>query len=280
MHDDTDDDGDDDASESGGGYVLVGEALEASGWTLQQLRALVQAGCVGKKVVSGKTYYASADIERLQGTAKGASGDDADADVPSSIVRDFRELADGYKSMLDLALKQTRQAQEHERLLITAFSKPLENLGESSKALVGAVLGQNEQLVKRASDGDAARLEFVQAAEVMLRDQRSELRETVEAERKHALKLEVWEGVKKAAPHLLEGLKLTASGGSEALEAAQKLKTKLNPDKVASLVAFNLLDSEELDLLCKAFGYDRADLERRAREASEVKSETEPQAAE
>lgn len=284
QHDD--DDADDDVSEAPEleGYLPVAAALEQSGFTVAQLRALVGAGII--KTVrakrGGALMYCTADLQRFDGMPR-----NAEPEQQTPLIAELNAITAGYRSMLDLALKQTKQAQDHERLLVTAFSKPLNDLGESSKALVGAVLDQNKQLVQRANDGDAARLDFVKAAETMLRDQRTELREQTELDRKHQLRAEVWEGVKKAAPHLLEGLKKTT--GADALEAAAKLKEKLSPDKIASLVAFNLVDGEELDLLCRVFGYERADIERRAAEANDVKAadeahdatvEAKPQAAE
>jgi hypothetical protein len=264
------------------GYVPVAQALELSMFTMPQLRALVSAGVIRTlraKQLRGAMVYCVEDLQRFDGAPR-----NADTEQQGSLGGEVKALIDGYKSLVDLSLKQTKQAQDHERSLITAFSKPLENLGESSKSLVTAVLGQNQQLVQRANDGDVARLDFVKAAELMLRDQRTELREQTELDRKHSLRLEMWEGVKRAAPHLLEGLRKTT--GADALEAAAALKEKLSPDKVAALVAFKLLDSEELDLLCRAFGYDRADLERRAAEANDVKAADEahdaaaPEAAE
>ncbi len=254
------------------GYVTVAKALELSLFTITQLRALVTAGIVRtERGRRGVLVYCVEDLKRFDGAPRSTE----EPDAQSPLLAELRGITDGYRSMLELALKQTKQAQDHERMLVTAFAKPLENLGESSKALVGAVLGQNEQLVARATAGDSARLEFVKAAETMLRDQRVELREQAELDRKHALRTEMWEAVKQAGPHLLEGLKKTMGAGDGKLEAAAKLKAKLSPDKVAALVAFDLLDSEELDLLCAAFGYDRADLERRAAEAGAVKADAE-----
>ncbi len=254
------------------GYVPIAQALELSMFTLPQLRALVSAGVVRTLRASklkGAMVYCVEDLQRFDGAPR-----NSEPEQQGPVAAEFRAVIDGFKAVTELALKQTAQAQNHERLLITAFSKPLENLGESSKSLVGAVLDQNKQLVERANAGDKSRLEFVQGAETMLRDQRVEMREQLELDRKSELRREMWEGVKKAAPHLLEGFRKTT--GSDALEAAAKLKEKLSPDKVAALIAFDLLDSEELDLLCRAFGYDRADLERRAAEATAVKAETEP----
>jgi hypothetical protein len=251
-------------------YVPVAQALELSLFTITQLRALVSAGIVRTKRarVGGALTYCVEDLKRFDGAPRAE-----EPEQQSPLLQELRAITEGYKSMLDLALRQTKQAQDHERQLITSFSKPLENLGESSKALVGAVLDQNGQLVKRANDGDSARLEFVRAAETMLRDQRLELREQADLDRKHQLRQDMWDGVKKAGPALLDGLKQTMGVGDARIEAAGKLREKLSPDKVAALVAFNLLDSEELDLLCTAFNYDRADLERRAAEANEVKAE-------
>jgi hypothetical protein len=267
----SDDDGDDvtEAPEvdQNPGWVNVATALAQSLFTVTQLRALVGAGIIGTKKTKQGTLYNVADLARFEGMPR---REEEDLNAVSPVLQEMRAMSEGWKSILELALRQTKQAQDHERQLITAFSKPLENLGESSKALVGAVLEQNKQLVQRANDGDAARLDFVKAAETMLRDQRVELREQAELDRKHQLRAEVWEGVKKAAPHLLEGLKKTT--GVDRLEAATKLKEKLDPDKIASLVAFNLVDSEELELLCSVFGYDRADIERRVAEASAVKT--------
>lgn len=266
----SDDDDDDDVGETG--YVPVAEALEQTGFTLAQLRALTQAGIVAKRMVSGKTVYAVDDLKRLTDMPRRAEPDD---DQPP-IALEYRALTDGFKAMLELALKQTRQAQEHERQLIAAFSKPLENLGDSSKSLVTAVLEQNKQLVTRANEGDVARLDFVKAAEGMLRDQRVELREQAELDRKHALKAEVWEGVKKAAPHLLAGLQQTTGAGR--LEAAAKLKEKLDPAKVAAIIKFQLLSEEEISLMCTALDLDRAELDKLNAEADAAPPE--PQAAE
>lgn len=260
-------DDDDEPSEAEGreaGYVPVAQALEQSGFTLAQLRALVGAGIIKTKLAQygGAKLYCVEDLQRFDGMPRAA-----EVEPPSQLVAEFNAVTAGYRQMLDLALKQTKQAQDHERLLVTAFSKPLNDLGESSKSLVTAVLDQNKQLVQRANDGDRARLEFVQGAETMLRDQRTELREQAELDRKHDMRREVWEGVKKAAPHLLDGLKAT---GSDQLKAAVKLKEKLDINKVASLVAFKLLDPEEIDLMCQAFGYDRAEIDRLAGVAVEV----------
>jgi len=264
------DDDDDDAS--GEGFIPVAAACEQSGFTLPQLRAVVSAGLVRTQRVRGSLCYCVEDLERLAGMPRVAEPDE-----PSPMLAEFKAVTDGYRAMLDMALRQTKQAQDHERALITAFSKPLDQLGEGSKALVGAVLDQNKQLVQRATDGDAARLDFVKAAEAMLRDQRVELREQTELDRKHELRREVWEGVKKAGPHLLKGLQATT--GADRLDAAIKLKEKLDPAKVAALIHYKLLGDEEIDLLCTALELDRAAIEAMNRAADESAAE-EPKAAE
>jgi len=278
AHDDDDGEGAPEVDENPG-WVPVAAALAQSLFTVTQLRALVGAGIIGTKKTKQGTLYNVADLARFEGMPR-----TSEPDEPSPILAEMRAISDGYKSMLDLALKQTKQAQDHERMLITAFSKPLDSIGESSKTLVGAVLDQNKQLIQRANDGDSARLEFVKGAETMLRDQRVEMREQLELDRKHALRTEMWEGVKKAAPQLLEGFKKTV--GADRLEAATKLKEKLSIDKVASLVAFKMVDEEETALLCTVFGYDRAELDRVVAEAQAVAAQADadeaakPQAAE
>ena len=270
---------DDDESETAAAeFIPIAQALELSLFTATQLRALVTAGIVGTQSVRGVKCYSVADLKRFDGAPR-----NAEPDEQSPLTVELRAITEGYRGMLDLALRQTKQAQDHERALILAFSKPLEQLGEGSKNLVGAVLEQNKQLVQRASDGDSARLQFVQAAESMLRDQRSELREQAELDRKAELRREVWEGVKKAAPHLLDGWKVTTGAGK--LDAAMKLKDKLDINKVAALVAMRVLDDEETDLLCAAFGYDRAELDRLAKEGAEAAAQADaaeaaPEAAE
>lgn len=269
MARDDDDDGDDQAEPEE--WFTGTEACEAHGFSMPQLRALVSAGVLRTdRGPRGLTRYSVADLERLAGMPRNAEPEE----TQSSLAVELKALTDGYRAMLELALKQTKQAQEHERLLITAFSKPLDQLGEGSKALVGAVLDQNRQLVTRATDGDNARLDFVRAAETMLRDQRLELREQSELDRKHELRKEVWDGVRKAAPHLLAGLKATF--GTDQLEAAQALASKLDPAKVAALIHYKLLGDDEIDLLCKALGLDRAALELMNQEADA----TEPSATE
>jgi len=248
------------------GWVPVAAALAQSLFTVTQLRALVGAGIIGTKKTKQGVLYSVEDLKRFDGMPKRE-----EAEPPSPLLAEMRAMSEGYKSMLELALKQTKQAQDHERLLVTAFTKPLDSLGESSRTLVTAVLDQNKQLVQRANDGDNARLEFVKGAETMLRDQRVEMREQLELDRKHELRREMWEGVKKAAPQLLAGFKQTT--GVDRVEAATKLKEKITIDKLASLVAFNLVDDEEASLLCTVFGYDRADLDRTVREAQAVSAQ-------
>lgn len=276
-----DDDGDEEAPVAADGsaaYVPVAVALEQSGFTVAQLRALVGAGCIKTQRAKGVLVYCVEDLMRLCGMPRVAEPEE-----PSPLIAEFNAVTAGYRSLLEVALKQTKQSQDHERALIQAFSKPLENLGDSSKALVSAVLDQNKQLVTRANDGDAARLSFVQAAETMLRDQRTELREQAEADRKHELRREMWDSVKKVAPKLLKGWEATV--GSDRLEAARALAEKLDPAKVAALIHYKLLGDEEIDLLCQALGLDRAALERMnsdadAAAAVAVAVAPEPEAAE
>lgn len=274
-----DDDDDDDvasgaANDVPASHVPIAQALEQSGFTARQLRALVEAGIVGTQRAprGGALVYSVADLNRFDGMPRVAEPAEQ-----SPLIAELNAITAGYRSMLELALKQTKQAQDHERLLITSFSKPLENLGEGSKALVGAVLEQNSQLVKRATDGDSARLSFVQAAETMLRDQRVELREQSELDRKHDLRREMWEGVKKAAPELLRGFKQTT--GQDKIEAAQALKAKLDPAKLAALIHYKLLDDEEINLMCTALDLDRAAIEALNVAANEAEP-VEPEAAE
>ncbi len=266
-----DDDDDDDVANDDGesAFVPVAAALEKTTFTIAQLRALVGAGLIRTQRAKGVLVYSVEDLERCAGMPRVAEPAEQ-----SPMVAEFNAVTAGYRSMLELALKQTKQAQDHERQLISAFSKPLENLGESSKSLVGAVLSQNEQLVKRAADGDAARLDFVKAAESMLRDQRTELREQSELDRKHELRREVWEGVRKAAPHLLKGLRDTM--GTPQLEAAMALKAKLDPAKVAALIHYRLLGDEEIELLCTALGLDRAAIDKLNAEADSTPTEPPP----
>lgn len=263
------DDDDDKPESETPGYVPVTQALEQSGFTAVQLRALVTAGIIKTQKHRGQLVYCVADLNRFEGMPR--------VDEPEEAppwVAEFNAVTAGYRGLVEASLKLVKQAQDHERAMVTAFSKPLENLGDSSKALVAAVLGQNEQLVKRAADGDAARLDFVKAAETMLRDQRQELREQAENDRKHALRLELWEGIKKAGPHLLKGLQATT--GAARLEAAVKLKEKLDPAKVAALIHYKLLGDEEIDLLCTALELDRASIEAMNRAADEAQT-TEPE---
>lgn len=275
SHDDDDDDGTVETPEVAPGYVPVSEALERTGFTAQQLRALVGAGIIRTERAKrgGALTYCVEDLDRFDGMPRVSEPAEQ-----SPLVVELNAITSGYRAMLELALKQTKQAQDHERLLITAFSKPLEAQGEGSKALVGAVLEQNKQLVQRANDGDSARLDFVKAAETMLRDQRQELRDQAELDRKHELRREVWESVKKAGPHLLKGLQATT--GADRLEAAMKLKAKLDPAKVAALIHFKLLGDEEIDLLCTALELDRAAIEAMNQAADETEPAASPQAAE
>lgn len=273
----TDHDDDDNENESESEFLPIADALEQSGFSLTQLRALVAAGLV--KVAKGKrgvVTYCAEDLARLAGLPR--------VEEPEELphLAEFRAVTDGYKAMLDIALRQTKQAHDHERALVQAFAKPLEMQGGQMRELLGAVLEQNKALVQRANDGDSARLEFVKAAETMLRDQRQELREQSELDRKHELKREVWEGVKKAGPHLLEGLKATMGGGAEKLAAVAKLKEKLDLPTLASILHFKLLDDEGIDALCAALGVSRADLEAINAEASaaEANAGDEPKAAE
>lgn len=269
---DNDNDNDDDKTESATpGYVPVTTALEQSGFTAVQLRALVTAGIIKTQKHRGSLVYCVADLNRFEGMPR--------VDEPEEAppwVAEFNAVTAGYRSLVDASLKLVKQAQDHERQMVTAFAKPLEVIGESSKSLTAAVLEQNRQLVTRANDGDNARLEFVKAAELMLKDQRTELREQGELDRKHEMRREVWEGVKKAGPHLLKGLRDTL--GTPQLEAAEKLKAKLDPAKVAALIHYKLLEDEEIDLLCTALGLDRAALE--ALNAEADRSPTEPAPAE
>lgn len=271
-----DDDDDDAVAESETpGYVPVAQALEQSGFTAVQLRALVTAGIIKTQKHRGVLVYCVADLNRFEGMPR--------VDEPEEAppwVAEFNAVTAGYRSLVDASLKLVKQAQDHERMMVTAFSKPLDSLGDSSKALVAAVLDQNKQLVQRANDGDSARLDFVKAAETMLRDQRTELREQAELDRKHEMRREVWEGVKKAGPHLLKGLQATT--GASRLEAAMKLKEKLDPAKLAALIHYKLLGDEEIDLLCTALELDRASLEalNKATDEAAAESEQKPEAAE
>lgn len=254
------------------GYIPVTQALEQSGFTAVQLRALVTAGIIKTQKHRGQLVYCVADLNRFEGMPR--------VDEPEEAppwVAEFNAVTAGYRSLVDASLKLVKQAQDHERLMVTAFSKPLDSLGESSKQLVSAVLDQNKQLVQRANDGDSARLDFVKAAETMLRDQRVELREQAELDRKHEIRREVWEGVKKAAPELMAGFKATT--GQNRLEAALALKAKLDPAKVAALIHYKLLGDEEIDLLCKALDLDRAAIEALNVVADEAEPEAEPEAA-
>lgn len=269
--DDDDDDVKPEATEAPG-YVPIAQALEQSGFTAVQLRALVGAGIIRTQRAryGGALVYCVEDLTRFDGMPR--------AEEPaeqSPLVAELNAITTGYRGLLELALKQTKQAQDHERMLITAFAKPLEQQGEGTKALVSAVLDQNKQLVQRASDGDAARLDFVKAAETMLRDQRTELREQAELDRKHELRREMWQGVKDAAPRLLEGWKATT--GADRVEAATALAAKLDPAKVAALIHYKLLADDEIDLLCKALGLDREALEKLNAEA-DAAPEPEPAA--
>jgi hypothetical protein len=267
-----DDDGDDEspvAADGSAAFVPVALALEQSGFTVAQLRALVGAGIIKTQRVKGVLVYCVEDLMRLCGMPRVAEPEE-----PSPLIAEFNAVTAGYRSLLEVALKQTKQSQDHERALIQAFSKPLENLGDSSKALVTAVLDQNKQLVTRANDGDSARLSFVQAAETMLRDQRAELRDQAEADRKHSLRASMWEDVKKAAPRLLEGWKATT--GADRIEAATALAAKLDPAKVAALIHYRLLADEEIDLLCKALGLDRAAIEKMNADADAAATEPPP----
>jgi len=264
----TDDDDDDVTSpetevDENPGWVTVAVALERTLLTVAQLRALVGSGIIGTKRTKQGTLYSAEDLVRFDGMPRRE-----EAEPPSPLLAEMRAISDSWKAVLDVALKQTKQAQDHERLVVVAFTKPLESLGKSSETLVTAVLDQNKQLVQRANDGDKARLAFVKGAETMLRDQRVEMREQLELDRKHELRREMWEGVKKAAPQLLEGFKKTT--GADRVEAATKLKDKITIDKLASLVAFNFVDDEEATLLCTVFGYERAELDRKVAEAAEV----------
>lgn len=277
KNDDEEDSGTDNAAPEVEGYVAIAQALELSMFTVAQLRALVTAGVVRTvraKQNKGALLYCVEDLQRFDGAPRSSEPEEQ-----SPLLAEVRAITEGYRGLVeaaarvsDLALKQTKQAQDHERLLITAFAKPLENVGDASKSLVVAVLDQNKQLVERANAGDKTRLDFVQAAEGMLKDQRGEMREQLELDRKHAVRLEVWEGVKKAGPHLLEGLKATFGTGGDQLKAALQLKEKFDIGKVAALASF--MTSEETDLLCKAFGYDRAELDRINAEATAAAAES------
>lgn len=269
----SDDDDDNDASVDG--FVGVTEALEGYSFTLPQLRALVSAGVVRTKRDRGKLIYCVEDLERLAGAPRNDEPDDA-------FGTDIKALLAGHERLNEMCMKLVKQCQDHERQLVTAFNAPLKTLAESSQNQVKAVLDQNTQLVERANAGDKSRLEFVQAAETMLRDQRAELRDQAELDRKHELRREMWEGVKKAAPKLLEGFKETM--GTDRLEAAAELGRKLDPAKVAAILQFGLLPDDQIDLLCKALGLDRAELEKLNREADAAAAAeaaaTTPEAAE
>lgn len=261
------------------GYVSSAVACEAYNFSMPQLRGLVTAGVVRteRSRKGGAMLYCAEDLARLEGANR-----TKEPDEPGSMAAEIRALSDGYKQLLQLAISQTKQAQDHERQLVTAFSKPLEQLGTGSRELVTAVLDQNKLLVDRANAGDAARLDFVKAAETLLKDQRAELREQAELDRKHQLKQEVWEGVKKAGPPLLEGLKETLGGKGTKTAAVETLKAKLSgPEglaKLAALLKFEMLDSEGIDALCTALGVSRADLEALNAEADAVPPEPEPEA--
>jgi hypothetical protein len=270
------DDDDDDVASSPeaseqGGFVPLSQALELSTFTLIQLRSLVGAGIVRTERAKrgGSLLYCVEDLERLASMPRSAEPPDQ-----SPMAVELAAITAGYRGLLDVALKQTKQAQEHERLIVTAFTKPLEAIGEHEKTLVTAVLEQNKQLVARANAGDMARLDFVKGAESMLRDQRNELREQAELDRKHELKREMWEGVKKAAPKLLEGFRATT--GADRLEAALALKAKLDPAKVAALIHYKLLGEEEIGLLCTALDLDRAAIEALNADADSMPTEPPP----
>jgi len=262
------------------GYITATEAVEQCSFTPLQLRSLVGAGVLRTaRAKRGVIVYCREDLARLEGAPRVEPDDE-----PSEVVVEMRAINAAWKDVLDVALKQTKQAQEHERLIVTAFSKPLETLMTGVQQQVGAMVTQNEQLLTRATAGDVARLDFVKAAETMLRERRNEDAQLDDARQKQQIRSEAWEAVKKAGPHLLEGIKKTVGGDGEQLKAALLLREKFDIGKVAALASF--MSSEETDLLCKAFGYDRAELDRinaeaTAEQAAEAaRAAAEPAAAE
>lgn len=250
------------------GYLSAAEAVSQFGFNMYQLKSLVAAGVLRITQVSSKrigkvVFYRTEDLQRLAEGPRDAD-DDLD-DTDSDLRREMKTISASYARLLELAMKQTQQAQDHEVKLVSAFAGPLKTLAESNQNQVEAVLEQNKQLVERANAGDMARLEFVKAAEGMLRDQRVELREQAELDRKNELRHEMWGEAKKVLPELMKGLKATT--GADRIEAAQELAKKIDKGKLAAIVKFQLLSEEELGLMCKALDIDRAELDKLNAEA-------------
>lgn len=267
-----DDDDDDDVNDPEG-YGTFSEAVAETGLTQSQLRSLVAVGVVRtlrSKTQSRRQLFCLEDVRRVCSMRSDTPGEELDVDKAPTMVpaAEVRALVDGFERLLRLAMAQTKQAQDHERMMTTANTGQLKELAAGQQGLVTAVLKQNELLVQRANDGDAARLQFVQAAEVMLKDQRAELRLEAENNRRHELRQQMWNDVRKAAPQLLEGLKETVGGGR--LAAAERLKQKIDPATIAGLIKLQLLPEDQIEDLCTALDLDRAELDKLNKEADAV----------
>ena len=263
---------DEDASASFLEFLPCAELSRKTGLGRRFIVTLYDQGHVRRRQAGNGWHYCLTDCEEYK--EKTATPGSKGGTRRTEYETELQTLVNGYKELLGLQNAALKHAQQHERELFQAFTGPL-------KVVTDAMQGQVTQLTERANAGDTARVDFIVATEAMLRDNRAEQAERERAEATRAMRLTMWGDMKKAAPHVWAQIQETLGFDAETLaraKAGQALKEKLDEQKVAALFAFDFLSDEEKDLLCKAFGYDRAGLEKMAADAgaSEVVGEEVP----
>lgn len=248
----------DETTEAEGEFLPVSEVGRRTGFGRRFIVTLATEGAIRRKQTKGGWHYSLADALEYKGTTDTKAGK-----VASEYESELKTLVTGYKELLTLQNAALKQAQQHERDLFASFTAPLNVLTTAMQAQVG-------QLTERANAGDKSRLDFLVAIEGLLKDQRAEHAEADRVVATREMRTKMWEDVKRAAPHIWAGVQQTVGIDSAALErmrAAQTLTEKLDKGKVAALFAFDFLSEEEKNLLCVAFGYERAELDAMARDA-------------
>lgn len=256
------------ASDASADFRTREECQRLTGFGMRFVETLGEQGSVRReKSPAGRWWYSVTDLESYKARNPKPGQEPS---PKSEYESELRTLVTGYKDLLTAANLSVKQAQLHERELFSSFSGPL-------KALVEGMQAQVNSLVERATAGDKARLDFIVATETMLRDNRTETAERERAEATRAMRGKMWEDIRTAAPHLWTQLQETLGidpAKVEAIKAAEALRVKLDTSKVAALFVF--LDETEKDLLCKAMGYDRAELEALARDSGATEAAGEP----
>jgi hypothetical protein len=245
-------------------FLPAAECARRTGLGMRFLLTLHAQGHIRREQSGPGWRYCIQDAEAYRALASKAKGAKSEAKPPrSEYETELQTLVTGYKDLLGLQNAALKQAQQHERDLFAAFTGPL-------KVVTEAMQAQVTQLTERANAGDTARVDFIVATEGMLRDNREEEATRAKAEATRVMREKMWADLKTAAPHLWKGVQQTFGFDDDTIaraKAGEELKSKLDEGKVAALFAFDFLSEEEKDLLCKAFGYDRAKLEAMAKDA-------------